>query len=83
MIDVTIPAVHPVPCQAKEPRRVFDQMTMDEDEARVFNALDVVVRGVRGACSAFCLFRSVACAPECSVCNFDVEGQAGRWWSCQ
>jgi hypothetical protein len=51
----------------------FDQMTMDEDEAKVSNALDVVVRGARGACSAFCLFRSVACARECGVCIFDVE----------
>ncbi len=53
-------------------------MTMDEDEAKVFNALDVVVRGARGACSAFCLFKSLACARECSVCVFDVEaaGQA-------
>jgi hypothetical protein len=36
------------------------------------------VRGARGACSAFCLFRSLACARECSVCAFDVEatGQA-------
>jgi hypothetical protein len=53
-------------------------MTMDEDEAKVSKALDVVVRGARGACSAFCLFRSLACARECSVCAFDVEatGQA-------
>jgi hypothetical protein len=53
-------------------------MTMDEDEAKVSKALDVVVRGARGACSAFCLFRSSACARECSVCAFDVEaaGQA-------
>jgi hypothetical protein len=61
----------------RHPRRrnldeFFDQMTMDEDEARVSNALNVVVRGARGACSAFCLFRSVACARECSVCIFDV-----------
>jgi hypothetical protein len=58
--------------------REFDQMTIDEDEAKVSNAMDVVVRGARGACSAFCLFRSVACARECSVCIFDVEaaGQA-------
>jgi hypothetical protein len=56
--------------------REFDQMTIDEDEAKVSNAMDVVVRGARGACSAFCLFRSVACAR--SVCIFDVEaaGQA-------
>jgi hypothetical protein len=53
-------------------------MTMDADEAKVSKALDVVVRGARGACSAFCLFRSLACARECSVCVFDVEaaGQA-------
>jgi hypothetical protein len=53
-------------------------MIMDEDEAKVSKALDVVVRGARGACSAFCLFRSLACARECSICIFDVEaaGQA-------
>jgi hypothetical protein len=53
-------------------------MTMDEDEARVSKALNVAVRGARGACSAFCLFRSLACARECSVCVLDVEaaGQA-------
>lgn len=53
-------------------------MTMDEDEAKVFNALNVVVRGARGACSAFCLLKSLACARECSVCVLDVEtaGQA-------
>lgn len=55
-------------------------MTMDEDEAKVSNARSVVVRGARGACSAFCLFssafclfRSMACARECGVCIFDVE----------
>jgi hypothetical protein len=51
----------------------FDQMTMDEDEAKVSDARGVMVRGARGVCNAFCLFRSVACARECGVCIFDVE----------
>jgi hypothetical protein len=72
---VMTPAVHLVSASSR--RRNLEEfltkMTMDEDEVRVFNALDVVVRGARGACSAFWLFRSVACARECSVCIFDVE----------